>query len=137
MISVSSKGIYGLAALFILARNYESGPLRIKDISSGEGIPRQYLEQLLIKLKKSGLVKSYRGKDGGYSLKKRPSEITVYEALVCLEGPMELASSTTRTGTLHFFWQRAQQEIIEIFDITLEDLIMEHDRLNNQVVYDI
>jgi Rrf2 family protein len=85
---ISSKGDYGLRALFDLALHYGNGPVRSRDIADRQAIDENYLNQLLIQLRRAGLVQSLRGPQGGHLLAKAPNEITLLEALQALEGPM-------------------------------------------------
>jgi Rrf2 family protein len=66
MLKLSTKGQYGVRAMFELARNFEKGPLSIKEIARRQGVSISYLEQLLNKLRKSKLIKSRKGPGGGY-----------------------------------------------------------------------
>ncbi len=83
---LSTKGRYGLKAIFELALNYGSGPVSLKKISDKYNISESYLEQLFAKLRKSGYIDTVRGPQGGYMLAKRPDEITVGMVLRTLEG---------------------------------------------------
>ncbi|MFH1347500.1 MAG: Rrf2 family transcriptional regulator [Candidatus Margulisiibacteriota bacterium] len=72
---------YGLQAMLELALKYGGGPIQIADIAKNQKIPIRYLEQLLLVLKRRGVVASTRGKHGGYSLAKHPSDIAVLEII--------------------------------------------------------
>jgi Rrf2 family transcriptional regulator, cysteine metabolism repressor len=85
---ISNKSDYGLRALFDLALHYGQGPIRSRDIAERQAIDEHYLNQLLIQMRRAGLVLSLRGPQGGHLLARRPSEITVLEALRALEGPL-------------------------------------------------
>ncbi|MCS6887424.1 Rrf2 family transcriptional regulator [Chloroflexus sp.] len=85
---ISSKGDYGLRALFDLAQHYGEGPIQSEAIASRQGIPVNYLNQLLITLRRAGLVESLRGPQGGHLLARSPESITLLEALTVLEGPI-------------------------------------------------
>ena len=76
MFTLSAKAIYGVTAVVELAQHYRSGPIQIRDIASRHEIPQHYLEQILSTLKRSGLVRSYRGARGGYELTAPPDSIT-------------------------------------------------------------
>ena len=69
---ISTKGVYGLTAMYELSKHQEDSPMQIKDISANANIPQNYLEQLLSKLRRAELVKSIRGARGGYILAKTP-----------------------------------------------------------------
>jgi Rrf2 family transcriptional regulator, cysteine metabolism repressor len=85
---ISSKGEYGLRALFDLAQHYGAGPVQSRDIHLRQGIDENYLNQILISLRKSGLIESVRGPQGGHRLARSPAQITILEALSALEGPL-------------------------------------------------
>lgn len=85
---ISKKTKYGLQALLLLAREYGQGPLLIADLADREGIPKKFLEYILLQLKNAGLLQSRKGKGGGYSLAKPPGEISVGRAVRILEGPL-------------------------------------------------
>jgi Rrf2 family transcriptional regulator, cysteine metabolism repressor len=85
---ISSKGEYGLRALFDLAQHHGEGPVQSRDIHLRQGIDENYLNQILISLRKSGLIESMRGPQGGHRLARSPAQITILEALIALEGPL-------------------------------------------------
>src|SRR5579863_4889372 len=88
MRQLSKRTQYGLRALYALARSYGQGPVLISHLAEDESIPRKFLEQILLALKSSGLVESKKGKGGGYSLVRPPSEITVAAVIRIMEGPI-------------------------------------------------
>lgn len=85
---LSTKGKYGLKAMYELARHYGEGPTSVKTVAAEQGLSEHYLEQLIGPLRKAGLVQSVRGAQGGYLLGKDPSEITVGSIIRVLEGPI-------------------------------------------------
>ena len=85
---ISTRGEYGLRALMELGIASESA-LSLRDIAGRQHISLDYLEQIMPALKAAGLIKAKRGATGGYQLAKHPAEITVYDALVALEGPLD------------------------------------------------
>lgn len=91
---LSTKSRYGLRALIDLALNSQTDPVSISSIAARQGISDSYLEQLIGKLKKAGLVDSVRGVQGGYRLSRPPEEISVGEVLRVLEGDMTPAECT-------------------------------------------
>jgi Rrf2 family protein len=84
---ISSKSEYGVRALFELAHRYGQPPVQSSDIASYQNIPEAYLNQLLITLRKAGLVRSVRGPQGGHQLSRPPAQITLAEIVDALEGP--------------------------------------------------
>ena len=85
----TTKTEYGLKAMVSLAKNGKKGdPMSLAEISKKEHISQSYLEQLFIKLKANDLVKSAKGVFGGYALTRLPKEISVFEIVEALEGPL-------------------------------------------------
>jgi len=85
---LTKKAKYGLLALLRLAREYGNGPVLIADLARDEGIPRKFLESILVGLKKRGLLESRMGKGGGYSLARPPAQISFGRAVRILDGPL-------------------------------------------------
>ena len=83
---LSTKGRYGLRAMIDLAMYGVEDAVALSAVSERQGISISYLEQLIAKLKKAGIVNSIRGAQGGYMLAKKPEEISVGEILRVLEG---------------------------------------------------
>ncbi|MBI4654844.1 MAG: RrF2 family transcriptional regulator [Nitrospirae bacterium] len=76
--------------MFEIAKNYPQGPITIKEIAERQGVSISYLEQILNKLRKDGLIKSHKGPGGGYVLSKKPDDISVSKILKALEGPVAI-----------------------------------------------
>ena len=114
-----------------LARCEDSkhGFVQKKDISVAEGISADYVEQILIKLKTAGLIRSHRGKNGGFSLAKKATKISVADVLKATEGPINIATcleekcdriSVCVTRSL---WQKANKALESVFSgTTIADL---------------
>ena len=94
---ISSKGEYGLRALFDLTQRYGAGPVQSHDIHVRQGIDENYLNQILISLRKAGLIESVRGPQGGHRLARPPAQITLLEVVTALEGPL-LPPDSVREG---------------------------------------
>ena len=88
MRTLSKKTQYTLRALYSLARQYGKGPLLSATLSKEESIPQQFLEQILLGLKKDGLVESKKGKGGGYTLVTPPDSIMIGQVIRLVEGPL-------------------------------------------------
>ncbi len=84
----SAKGEYGVLAVFELAQHAGESPLQAKTIAKNQHIPLRFLEQVLSGLRKTGLVESVRGAQGGYTLNRPPSEIRIGDVLEAIEGPI-------------------------------------------------
>ena len=91
---LSTRGKYGLYAMYYLAQRQGQGPQSLQSITS-TGVPKQYLEQLLGNLRRSGLVTTVRGVQGGYQIAKPPSAISILDIIDAMEGPLELSECMT------------------------------------------
>ncbi|MFA6196335.1 MAG: Rrf2 family transcriptional regulator [Sulfurimonas sp.] len=137
MALVSSKGMYGLAAMYELFLLKSTKPVQIKDISLGAAIPQNYLEQLLGQLKKAGLLTSVRGAYGGYLLAKDAKDITIKEIFVALEGNLNIIDSEMKNPVLALFYEEKKRELESIFDIALSDLETYEQKISKQISYTI
>ena len=131
---LSTRGRYGIHAMYELARRYGDMPVSISTIAEAQGISDAYLEQLISTLKKDGLVKSVRGSMGGYVLSRAPEEITVGDVLRSVEGGMDLVDCVTGDDACarscdcpsRFVWKKISSGLNAIVDsITLEDMLLE------------
>ena len=85
---ISQKGLYALQAMMMLARHYNQGAIRIRDIAYEEELPEKFLELILLELKNARMVESVRGAKGGYQLRRAPSEIRLSEIIRLIDGPL-------------------------------------------------
>src|SRR5579862_663161 len=85
---ISQKGLYALQAMMMLARHYNQGAIRIRDIAYEEVLPEKFLELILLELKNARIVESVRGAKGGYQLRRAPSEIRLSEIIRLIDGPL-------------------------------------------------
>jgi len=83
---ISAKGEYAIKAVLDLALQESAGVVSIQEIATRQAIPQRYLEQVLLQLKRAGVLSSRRGAAGGYQLARPPQEITVGEVLRAVEG---------------------------------------------------
>ncbi|MFO0994739.1 MAG: Rrf2 family transcriptional regulator [Hyphomicrobiales bacterium] len=95
---ISQRARYAFKALFRLARAGVGESVQIKDICEADQIPRPFLEQILLELKRSGFLGSRRGKEGGYFLLRDPSQITVASVLRLLDGPFAPLPCLSKTA---------------------------------------
>ena len=137
---LSTKGRYGLKAMFELSLSHNKGPISIKTIANKQNIPEQYLEQIFSKLKKAELIKSVRGAQGGYLLSKKASEITVYDVVTVLEGPVSIseclidkeACENSDICVTKLVWAKIRDAIEDVMkSITLCDMVNEYHEANN------
>ncbi|MCX7695037.1 MAG: Rrf2 family transcriptional regulator [Caloramator sp.] len=136
---LSTRGRYGVKAMFELALNYGNEPLSIKTISEKQNISEYYLEQLFGSLRKAGLVKSIRGAQGGYVLSRPPSEVTVGDILDVLEGPIEISEciddedncSRIEYCATRLLWIKIRDSVNQVtHSITLEDMVNDYKSMN-------
>lgn len=85
---ISTKGRYSVTALYELALRYGQGPVSLKSVAKSQGLSENYLEQLMVPLRRAGLVKSIRGAQGGYVLAQEPAKITIGSIITTVEGPI-------------------------------------------------
>ena len=123
---ISTKGRYGLRAFIDLAIYSEEAPVSINSISARQDISERYLEQLMAKLKKAGLVKSIRGAGGGYILARKAEEISAGEVLRALEGSLEPVvcaafhpeeeGSVKESCVTKYVWQKLNESMTQAVD---------------------
>jgi Rrf2 family protein len=97
---ISQKGLYALQALMMLARHYNQGSIRIRDIAYEEGLPEKFLELILLELKNARIVDSERGAKGGYQLRRPPAEIRLSEIIRLIDGPLAPFGDAEQLRTL-------------------------------------
>ncbi|MBI1840291.1 MAG: Rrf2 family transcriptional regulator, partial [Verrucomicrobia bacterium] len=107
----------------------ESRAMKIEELAAANGIPANYLVQILIELKARNIVRSLRGKEGGYLLARPPRSITLGEVLRCIHGPM-FETSSAESGSyppeLRDAWKRIQEGMDQLTDsIHFEKLVEE------------
>ena len=85
---ISQKGLYALQAMMMLARKYQQGAIRIRDIAYEENLPEKFLELILLELKNARIVESVRGAKGGYQLRRDPANIHLSEIIRLIDGPL-------------------------------------------------
>ena len=130
---ISTKGRYALRLMIDLATNDTGNPIRIRDIAERQGISDKYLEQIISILNKAGYVKSVRGPQGGYTLKKKPEDYTVGMILRLTEGSLAPvacveeaeADCERQSGCVtYLLWKKICNAINDVVDtVTLKDLV--------------
>ena len=138
---LSTRGRYGIHAMYDLACNADAGPQPIKAIAERQNIPEAYLEQLFAVLKRDKLVLSVRGAQGGYMLSRPASQITVGDVLRSLEGGLSLvdcldeeeACGKSCACPTRIVWLKIRDGLNAIVDsISLTDMQEEYKRLMAQ-----
>jgi Rrf2 family protein len=126
---LSTKGRYATRILLCIVRLEGDLPVSKKRISEQEGISTDYIEQIIVPLKNTGLVSSVRGLRGGFRLAKDPADITIFDILSASEGNINLVGclaegcSQSDTCVVQRVWQGASDVLQEYFSkITLKEL---------------
>lgn len=130
---ISTKGRYALRLMLDIAMNTAEKPASIKDIAKRQEISDKYLEQIISVLNGAGFVKSVRGPQGGYLLRKRPEEYTVGSILRLTEGSLsptscvedeEISCDRAEKCVTVRIWKRMNDAINDVVDnITLADMV--------------
>ncbi len=125
---LSVKSDYAARAVLTLARHHgESKAMKVEDLATRNGIPANYLVQILIDLKGSNIVRSIRGKEGGYLLARPPEQITLGQVLRTVHGPIFDTSALSDTQCpleLQNAWTQLQQALDQVADgINFQQLV--------------
>ena len=126
---------YGLICALHLARRASDGPVTGRDIAAREGLPADYVEQILLRLRRADIVKSTRGARGGYMLSRTPGEISVRDVIAaselttfelhCVTHPVdEERCSASHNCSIRPVWQMLQRKIDDVLEsVHLADLL--------------
>ncbi len=142
---LTTKGRYGLRAVIDLAVYAKNEPVSLAEVAERQNISISYLEQLIAKLKKAGIVQSTRGAQGGYSLAKAPEEISVGDILRSLEGNLSPVDCSAVDGkgesecassnfcVTKYVWKRISDSINDTVNgIFLSELMAESKKVQTQ-----
>lgn len=115
---LSKKTQYAFHALTYLAENLDKGPILISEISQERKISLKFLENILLELKKAGILGSKKGKGGGYYLIKPPEEVPLARIIRMLDGPIALLPCVS----LHYYekCENCQEEICGLNTVMCE-----------------
>ncbi|GEM_PF-644905 len=122
MIGISTKTLYAVAALNELGTAPYPKLMKIKEIAEGAKISQNFLEQILLELKKSGLLQSIKGAQGGYRLAKPLCEILLKDVITILEHEAFENPCKKEFGALKLFWEEVNTEAQKCFSIPLSRL---------------
>jgi len=125
-----------------LAKNYQNGPIQIGDIAKKQNLSVKYLEQLIIPLKQSGFINSYRGPKGGHVLAKSPDKITIGQIVKILEGGIELTEclsnpkfcEKSKTCSTRDVWGEATKVLYEKLDSINLSKMLEMEKISGATV---
>lgn len=144
---ISYKTDYSLKVILYLSDRYPDGTAQIKQISDAQDIPKKFLEQILLLLKKGGFVASKQGPHGGYFLTKAPAEIAVGDVIRFVEGPIHPISciapgadeccNFATTCVFRDIWIDVETAISNVIDtVTFHDLLERERKKRGQAAID-
>ncbi len=143
---ITAKSDYAILALFHLAMDKANRPVQSRTIAARQQIPHRFLEQILLNLKKAGLVRSVRGAKGGYQLAVSPAEINLKDAIEAVEGSIHLLGSRedgvmaaeSDRKLLQSVWEEIEQSFLEeLSSVTLEDIVTRQQQQRDVLMYHI
>ena len=140
---IPQRATYGIMAAVDLAMHAKETPIQARTIARRQGIPIRFLEQVLHAMRKTGLVESQRGAQGGYLLTREPATISIAEIFEALEGPVFHRSYINRETRgrratkpellLGDVWEQVQQAERKVLEgITVEQLVVRQRALEAQ-----
>jgi Rrf2 family protein len=144
-VRITTQAEYGLICALHLARRMDEGPVTGREIASRERLPGDYVEQIMIKLRRAEIVKSTRGAHGGYRLARPPQEISVRDVMNasehstfdvhCGSHPVEEERcSSSHDCSIRPVWMLLQQRIDEVLQsVLLSDLLLQESEVRQRV----
>ena len=144
-VRITTLAEYGVICALHLAKRIGEGPVTGRDIAERERLPADYVEQILIRLRRAGLVKSTRGAHGGYALARQPNQITVRDVIAaselqtfdlhCVSHPVEEERcSASHQCSIRPVWVLLQQKIDSVLEsVHLSDLLHGEDVVRERV----
>lgn len=142
---ITTLAEYGVICALHLAKRAGEGPVTGRDIAAGERLPVDYVEQILLRLRRAGIVKSTRGPRGGYALAKPPEDVSVRDVIAaselqtfdlhCVTHPVEEERcSASHACSIRPVWLMLQQKIDAVLDgVRLSDLLHEESEVRQRV----
>ena len=135
---------YALICSVHLAHRYGAGPVTGRELSGAERLPPDYVEQILLRLRRAGIVTSVRGAHGGYELARSPSSISVREIVTaaehatfdlhCVSHPVDERCAETSSCSIRPVWVLLQNKIDEVLEgVKLSDLLPEEREVRGRV----
>ena len=144
LVKLSSRSEYGIRALLELAQRRGQGPIQSREIAERQDIPDAYLNQLLLTLRKAGIVQSVRGPAGGHLLARAPERVTLAEVIGALEGLPQAVGDEDEIGGQGDAWavrwvgNQIDEAVAGVLDeITLETLLIRKQTRDNILTYQI
>ena len=142
---ITTQAEYGLICALHLAHRVDEGPVTGREIAAQERLPGDYVEQIMLKLRRAGIVRSTRGAHGGYTLARRPDEISVHDVISaaehstfevhCTSHPVEEARcSSSHECSIRPVWMLLQRRIDDVLHgVRLSDLLLQESEVRERV----
>ena len=142
---ITTQAEYGLICALHLARRVDEGPVTGREIAAQERLPGDYVEQIMLKLRRAGIVRSTRGAHGGYTLARRSDEISVHDVISaaehstfevhCTSHPVEEARcSSSHECSIRPVWMLLQRRIDDVLHgVRLSDLLLQESEVRERV----
>ena len=142
---ITTLAEYGVICALHLARRLAEGPVTGRDIAESERLPSDYVEQILLRLRRAGIVSSTRGARGSYTLARAPEQISIRDVieasemttfdLHCLSHPVEEERcSSSHNCSIRPVWMLLQQKIDDVLEgVHLSDLLVEESEVRTRV----
>lgn len=136
---ITARVEYAVLALFELALGGSERQIQAREISARQRIPLRFLEQILIQLKKAGLVKSVRGASGGYLLGRPAADITLKDVVEAVEGELTLLDPHLSADSMvYLVWQEVEKDFLsKLSSINMQDLVRRKIRQDGILSYQI
>ena len=137
MIGISTKTIYAIAALHELDSIPGDEVMKIKEIAVRASVPQNFLEQILLELRKQGVLASIKGARGGYRLAKKLKDITLKDIVIILESDAFSDGCRTDNPALKLFWEDIRDEVSSVFSLPLSELKNYQQKVDQTLNYSI
>lgn len=142
---ITTQAEYGLICALHLARRIDDGPVTGREIAALERLPGDYVEQIMLKLRRAGIVRSTRGAHGGYALARQPAQISVHDVISaaehstfevhCTSHPVEEARcSSSHDCSIRPVWVLLQRRVDDVLQgVRLSDLLLQESQVRERV----
>jgi Rrf2 family protein len=144
-VRITTQAEYGLICALHLARRIDDGPVTGREIAAGERLPPDYVEQIMLKLRRAEIVRSTRGAHGGYQLARAPERISVRDVIAasehstfevhCTSHPVEEERcASSHDCSIRPVWMLLQRRIDDVLEsVRLSDLLMQESEVRERI----
>ena len=139
---ISKKAEYAMRAVIAVAKAPGGKPLPLAELAVAEGIPQRFLEQIVLFLRRGGILESRRGSAGGYLLARPATTVSLAEVLELVDGPVHLMESGTSTaasgGALTEIFGEIEKDVSgRLASITIDEVVARDARSQGSMAYEI